>query len=62
MLIRVVGNIEAAALELEGRSREKPMHLTAANFVHLDRSVGEPLQDFENFVALVALILVKRHR
>jgi hypothetical protein len=62
MLICVVGDIEAAALELECRGREKPVHLAAANLVHLDRSVGEPLQDFENFVAFVALIFVKRHR
>jgi hypothetical protein len=62
MLIGVVGNIEAAALKLECRGREKPMHLAAADLMHLDRSVGEPLQNFENFIALAALIFVKRHR
>jgi hypothetical protein len=38
------------------------MYLAAAALVHLHRSIGEPLQDFENFVAFVALIFVKRHR
>ena len=34
----------------------------AADFMQFDRSIGEPLQYFEDFVAFVALIFVKRHR
>jgi hypothetical protein len=62
VLVRVVGDVEAAALELESRSGEKAYYFAAATFVHLDRSVREPLENFKNFVAFLALIFVKRHR
>jgi hypothetical protein len=62
MLVCVVGDVEAAALELESRGGEKAHYLAAATLVHLDRSIREPLQYFKNFVAFLALIFVKRHR
>jgi hypothetical protein len=61
MLVCVVGDVEAAALELESRGGEKARYLATATLVHLDRSVREPLQNFENFVAFLAFILVQRH-
>jgi hypothetical protein len=62
MLVCVVGDVEAAALELESRGGEKARDLAAATLVHLDWSVREPLQNFKNFVAFLALVFVKRHR
>ena len=59
-LLGVVGDIPACPLELKGRGREQPLHLTTTFLTGTDRRSPYPLNHFGAVATAVTFVLVKR--
>src|SRR5437667_1135747 len=62
VLLRVIGDVEAAPLELDGRRREQFAHRArAADRARVGRRIGKSSNQFKPTAAGVAFILVQGH-
>src|SRR5262249_5931227 len=61
VLLGVVGDVPAGALELKGGRRHELVDLAAALGARLDLRIGELLNPLEAVAALLAFVFVERH-